>query len=457
MSNTEIIKNLVAKSKKAQLEIEDFDQEQTDKLVKAIGKSIYDNAEMLSKEAAEETGFGNVQGKMGKHINVTMANWHYMKDKKSVGVIEEDPINHVVTLAKPMGVVGSVTPSTNPTSTPGQNAMIAVKARNSIIFAPHPNAKNSTIHAVEIMRDAVEAAGGPRDLILAIEEPSLEMTNLLMEQADVVLATGGFGMVKAAYSSGRPSYGVGQGNVQSYIDTSVADLNIATATIVANRSADLGVPCTGDQTAYIPRSLEKEALEAFEKNGAFRISDEAIVDKIRKSVFVDGRQNTAITGRPAHKVAEILELGLEVPEETKVLLVKVDNHGPEEPLAKEILCPIVRYRVYDDFNEALEWGRENLLMEGAGHTSTIFSTDDANITRAGDRLPVGRMLVNQPGGAGAGNSFHNGLPPTLSLGCGTWGNNSISENLTYRHLLNVTKVSRVIPDAKVPTPEEVWS
>ena len=456
MSNEQIIKELVAKSKKAQLEIEDYTQEQTDRLVKAIGKAIYDNAEILSNEAIEETGFGNLPGKMGKHVNVMTANWHYMKDKKSVGVIEEDLINHVVTLAKPMGVVGSVTPSTNPTSTPGQNAMVAVKARNSIVFAPHPNAKNSTLHAVEIMRDAVVAAGGPRDLILAIEEPSLEMTNLLMAHADVVLATGGFGMVKAAYSSGRPSYGVGQGNVQSYIDTSAPDIKIATATVVANRFSDLGVPCTGDQTVYIPRSMEDEILASFEENGAYRISDDAIIDKIRQSVFIDGKQNTKITGRPAHKVAEILELGIDVPEETKILLVKVEKHGPEEPLAKEILCPIVRYRIYDDFNEALEWGRINLLMEGAGHTSVLFATDDEKIVRAGDRLPVGRLMINQPGGAGAGNSYLNGLAPTLSLGCGTWGNNSISENLTFEHLLNKTKVSRIIPDAHIPTPEEVW-
>lgn len=456
MSNIHLINELIEKSKKAQSEIEELDQEKTDKLVKTIGKAIFDNAEILSKEAVEETGFGNIEGKIAKHINVTTANWHFMKDKRSVGIIEDDVINNVMTLAKPMGVVGSVTPSTNPTSTPGQNAMIALKARNSIIFAPHPNAKKSTLHAVQIMRDAIESIGGPKDLILAIEEPSLEMTNLLMEHVDVVLATGGFGMVKAAYSSGKPSYGVGQGNVQTFIDVSVPDINIATSTIIANRSSDLGVPCTGDQTVYIPKELEREVLQSFENNGAFHISDDLTIDKIRKSVFIDGRQNTDITGRPAHKVAEILDLNLEVPEEAKVLLVKVQKEGASEPLAKEILCPIVRYRIYDDFNEALEWGRTNLLMEGAGHTSVIFSTDDEKITLAGNRLPVGRLMVNQAGGTGGGNNFHNGLAPTLSLGCGTWGNNSISENLTFKHLLNMTKVSRIIEDAQIPKPEEVW-
>lgn len=457
MENQKIMNELIERSKKAQLAIEDWSQEKTDQLVKAIGKAIFDHAEILSQEAIDETGFGNLPGKIGKHKSVTMANWHYMKDKKSVGVIEVDPINQIVTLAKPMGVVASVTPSTNPTSTPAQNAMIAIKGRNSVIVAPHPNAKKATSHAVEIMQDAIEKLGAPRDLVLVIEEPSLEMTNLLMANADVILATGGFGMVKAAYSSGKPSFGVGQGNVQTYIDETVPNLGVATATIVGNRAMDLGVPCTGDQTVYIPRSMEKEILDSFVENGAYLINDEALVDKIRQQAFIDGRQNLKIIGKTPTQVAEVMELGLDVPEEARVLLVKVDQEGPTEPLAKEILCPMLRYRVYDDFREAIEWGRTNLLMEGAGHTGTIHTSNDENIEIAGERLPVGRLMVNQAGSAASGGPYNNGLNPTLSIGCGSWGNNSISENLSYRHLLNVTKVSRIIPDIVAPTPEEVWA
>ena len=456
MESKKAIAELVARSKKAQLKIEDYSQKETDKLVKVISKAIFDHAQVLSAEAVAETGFGNVEGKMGKHLSVTMAGWHFMKDKKSVGVIEEDPINQVVTLAKPMGVVASITPSTNPTSTAAQNAMISLKSRNSIIVAPHPKAKNCTLHAVTIMQDALEAIGAPRDLVLVVTEPSLEMTNELMAQADITLATGGFGMVKAAYSSGKPSYGVGQGNVQTYIDKN-ANIELAVQTILYNRSMDLGIPCTGDQTVYLPRTMAEEILAVFAKHGAAIVDDAETVEKVRSQVFVNNHQNLKLTGQLPHRAAEIMNLGIEVAEDAKVLMVKVEQAGPTEPLAKEILWPILRYRLYDDINEAFEWGRENLLMEGAGHTATIHSTDDEVIVRAGDRLPVGRLMVNQAGAASSGGPFNNGLNPTLSIGCGSWGNNSISENLTYRHLMNVTKVSRIIPDAATPTPEEVWA
>lgn len=456
MTNEEYIKNLVRTSKEAQLKIEDYTQEEIDKCVKVIGKAIYDHAEVLATEAHEETGFGNIPSKINKHTGITTTMWHYLKDQKSVGVIEEDPIKQVVTLAKPMGVVASVTPSTNPTSTAIHNAMIALKSRNSIIVAPHPKAKNCTLHAVAIMQDALESVGAPRELVLSIENPSIEMTNGLMEEADIVVATGGFGMVKSAYSSGRPSYGVGQGNVQAYIDTS-ADVDYATETIITNRSADLGLPCTGEQTVYIPRHMEKEVLASFEKNGAYVLTDDSVIDKLREKVFVNNHQNLELTGKLPSQAAKIMDLGIDVPEDTRLLVVKVDNHGPEELLAKEILWPILRFRLYDDFDEALEWGRTNLLMEGAGHTSTIYSEIDEHIVKAGDRLPVGRVVVNQGGGAGSGARFNNGLNPTISLGCGSWGNNSISENLTHRHLMNVTKVSKIIKDADIPTPEEIWA
>ena len=456
ITNQEVIKDLVATSKKAQLQIEDYSQAEIDQCVKVIGKAIYDHAEVLATEAHNETGFGNIPSKINKHTGITTVMWDYLKNQKSVGVIEEDPINQVVTLAKPMGVVASVTPSTNPTSTAIHNAMIALKSRNSIIIAPHPKAKNCTLHAVEIMQDALEKVGAPRELILTIQNPSLEMTNALMEEADVVVATGGFGMVKSAYSSGRPSFGVGQGNVQSFIDTT-ADVDFATETIITNRSADLGLPCTGEQTVYIPRHLEKEVLTSFEKNGAYVLTDEEVIKKLRQKVFVNNHQNLELTGKKPSDAVKIMELGIDVPEETRLLVVKVNQHGEEEVLAKEILWPILRFRLYDNFDEALEWGRINLLMEGAGHTSTIYSATDENIVKAGDRLPVGRVVVNQGGGAGSGARFNNGLDPTISLGCGSWGNNSISENLTHRHLMNVTKVSKVITDAKIPTPEEIWA
>lgn len=264
-------------------------------------------------------------------------------------------------------------------------------------------------------------------------------------------------MVKSAYSSGKPAYGVGQGNVQSIMDETT-DMDFATTTIVNNRFGDYGVPCTGDQTVHIPRDREQEALKAFEAAGAFLVTDPADVDKLRKKVFKEnGAANTELVGRPASKVAEII--GLDgVPADTKVLLFKLDGTaGPDEPLSREILTTVLRYQVYDKFEDAVELARETLLMEGAGHSSIVFSTNDKHIDHAGVRLPVGRLLVNQSGNASSGSPYNNGLVPTISLGCGSWGNNSTSDNLTYTHLMNLTRISKVIPNAHIPTPEEVFA
>ena len=425
-------------------------------MVKAVAKIIYEHREILSVEAHEETGLGLVENKLSKHISVTANQWHFLKDKKSTGLISEDKELGLLTYAKPMGVVGSLTPSTNPTTTATQNTLISIKSGNAIIISPHPKAKKCTAHAVKLMNQAIASANGPQNLVQSIEEPTLELTDLLMKEVDVVVATGGFGMVKAAYSSGRPSFGVGQGNVQTIIDESAPDINTAVAMIIGNRVYDLGVPCTGDQTIYIPRSMADQIIESFKAQGVAVFDDEASIDKFRQKAFVDSHQNLAIVGRPAAEVAKIV--GLEgVPEETKLLMFKVEKAGTEEILAKEILCPVVRYRIYDDFKEAVDWARTNLLMEGAGHTATIHATNQEHINYAGKRIPVGRLMVNQLGSSAAGSPYNNGLEPTISLGCGSWGNNSISENLTYRHLMNLTKVSMVIEDAVAPKPEEVFA
>lgn len=448
---------LIKKAKVAQSKVADFSQEQIDALVRAIGKVTYDNREILARKAHEETGYGTTAMKTLKQGSVSMSQWNYLKGKKSVGILEVDEVNQITTCAKPMGVVASITPVTNPTTTATQNIMIAVKSGNAVIVGPHPKAKEATNLCVKMINDAIVEAGGPADLVQAIENPSVEASAALMKHADVIVATGGFGMVKSAYSSGKPAYGVGQGNVQSLMDETT-DMEFATRTIVINRFGDYGVPCTGDQTVHIPREREKEALEAFEKAGAFIITDPEEVDKLRKHVFLEnGAANIEIVGRAAHEVAN--KIGIEgVPEDTKVLLFKLDGTaGTEEPLSREILTTVVRYQVYDDFYEMVELARKTLLMEGAGHSSIIFSSNDEHIDHAGVRLPVGRLLVNQSGNASSGSPYNNGLVPTISLGCGSWGNNSTSDNLTYTHLMNITRISRIIPDAHIPTPEEVFA
>jgi succinate-semialdehyde dehydrogenase len=453
MDNKAYIDGLIKKSRAAQKQIESCDQKTADKMVKAIGKAISQNSEILSKEAVEETGMGVYASKVRKHKAAGIM-WWYLKDKVSVGVVSTDPVNGLVTIAKPMGVVACISPSTNPTFTPALNSMMAIKSRNSVIVAPHPKAKKCTTHAVKIMQDALESVNAPRDLVLVIEEPTVELSGLLMATADVVVATGGFGMVKAAYSSGKPSYGVGQGNVQVIIDEGYEDIPLAVANIIANRSYDLGVPCTCDQSLYIPRSSSEKILKAFTDSKAHIISGEDILEKLRKLIFINGVPNRDVVGQSPYRVCKMI--GLDIPETTTILMTELKKYGPDETLCHEIMFPFTRYFIYDDFKKAVEMAKTNLLMAGAGHTSVLYSTNEDRILYAGDELPVGRLLICQAGSGGAGNSWANGLTPTSSVGCGSWGNNSTSININYQHFLNYTIISKAI-SPHIPSDEELWA
>ncbi len=458
MKNRTYIEYLIANAKRAQQALENYSQEQVDSLVRAIGKVIYDNAEVLSKEAIEETNLGVLSSKIAKHKKVTAYHWHYLKDKPSVGLIDIDEENGIYTFAKPVGVVACLTPTTNPTTTAAGNAMCAIKSRNAVIVSPHPKAKKVTSHAVVLMNEAIKALGGPENLIQSIEEPSLDYTNELMQKADVVIATGGSAMVKAAYSSGRPSYGVGPGNAQVIIDDSFDDYQLMVEQVMASRIYDNGMPCTGEQTLIMPVEKSDKIIKAFEENGTYLITNDSDVQKLRELIFpngFDGPINIEIVGRPAEEVAK--KANIEVPEGTKLLMLKLSKYGNEELLCREVMCPIVRCFTYKDFKDGVEIARTNLLMEGAGHSSTIYSNNKGNIMYAGDKLPVGRLMVSQPNVNATGSTYINGLVPTISLGCGSWGNNSISENLTYKHLMNITRVSYKIKDAQEPSAEEIWA
>ena len=455
MDNREYIQSLIDKGREAQLAIEDYNQEQVDKMVKVIGKAIYDAREILSREACDETGLGVYEGKVAKHAGVTTGHWLNLRGKPSVGVINRIPERGLVEFAKPMGVICCVTPTTNPTTTVIGNSMCALKGRNAVVVAPHPRAKNVTNHCITIIQDALESIGAPRNLVQGIEQPSIELTNLLMQMADVVVATGGPGMVKAAYSSGKPSYGVGQGNAQVILDRTYTNYDQMAKNIMASRVYDNGVPCTGEQTIHVPREEVDKVIKALIDNGGYEITDAADIDKIRKAAFLDsGAMNTAIVGHPAPAVAKYA--GVKAPDDFKLLVIRVDKCGKDEPLAREIMCPMLRVLPYDKFEEGVEHARTNLLMEGAGHSTTIYSMDDENIKYAGNRIPVCRFMVNQPNVAGSGRQ-QNGLNPTISLGCGSWGNNSISENLTYYHLINITRVAYPIKNAHSPSHQEIWA
>ena len=453
MDNKRFIEEMVDKARKAQRVFETFSQEQIDAIVKAIGKVVYDNADMLAKEAVEETRMGVYEDKVAKNKGKAKNIWNHLKNKKSVGIIEEDKDNGLICIAKPIGVVCAVTPTTNPVVTPMCNAMFALKGGNAIIVAPHPRAKKCSKHTVDLMNEEIKKLNGPDNLIQIIEEPTIELTTELMRTCDVVLATGGMAMVKSAYSSGKPSFGVGAGNVQVIIDRDV-DFADATQKIIGGRIFDNGIICSGEQSIIVPEDKYDEVIKAMEVNGAYYIEDEEIVDKFRKVMFPEGQINGEIVGQSVQFIANLA--GVEVPKETKVLLFKPKGVGNLDYLCKEKMCPAMIVLKYNTFEEAVNIAQTNLNLEGKGHTAVVHSNNIEHIKYAGENITVSRLVVNAPSATTAGGSLLNGFTPTTTLGCGTWGNNSISENLDYKHLINVSRIGLVRTNVNVPTDEEIW-
>ena len=444
----EYITELVKRAKIAQKEFERTatDQLTIDKVVRAVGKTIYDNREELARDACEETKYGTVQMKINKILASTPGQWNVMRGKKSVGYIEnlrDEP--GVKVMAKPMGVVGCVMPSTNPIVTIGANGMMAIKCRNACIIAPHPSAKNVSLKTVNMIRKEIEALGAPADLIQVIdpEHCSIQATDEMLRQCDVNIATGGPGMVKAVYSCGRPGFGVGQGNCQEILCDDYDNLDYMAGAIVANRSYDYGVPCVSEQTIHVPAAREGAFLNAMEKAGAFLLEDPDTIQKLREVVFPDGEHiNRDVVGRSPQVVGRMI--GVEVPEDRRILLCKYTGCAHDDVLSKEILFPLARYVTYTDFKATVAAAVANLEQEGAGHNSCIWTYDEEKIEYAAHMLPVSRFQVNQtPAG------INNGLPSTPTLGCGTWGNNSISENLEWYHLMNTTRVTVTLPNKRL--------
>lgn len=454
MAELGYIDELIRKAREAQKIVEGYSQEQVDALVKAMGKIIYDNAAHIAQEAVDETGYGRVDSKIVKVSRCTLGAWHYLHDKKSVGLIDYDPVEKLATYAKPLGIVAALVPTTNPVSTTVSNGMHILKCRNAMIVSPHPRAKNVTKHGVDLMNQALAELGAPEGLIQIVEQPSMAHTQELMSKVDVVVATGGAAMVKAAYSSGRPSFGVGPGNVQVVVAPDYEDFEKVARLVTNGRSYDNGMPCTGEQALFVPRDKLDALLDAFRAKGNYVLPD-ACAAKLAKLLFKEnGMTDPAYVGMMPWKLAELM--GLEIPRETPALLFMSQGMTRENILRREKLCPVIQIFPYDSFTQAIADAKDNLLWEGAGHSSVIFTDREDYAEYAGLELPVSRLVVNQNGGSASGGNFTNGLDPTMSLGCGSWGNNSISDNLTYRHLMNTTKVA-YYHDPTIPSPEEVWA
>ncbi|MBM3706553.1 MAG: aldehyde dehydrogenase family protein, partial [Actinobacteria bacterium] len=370
------IDELILKSKTAQAQFEKFNQQQVDAVVREVAKVVFDNAETLAKMAVDETRMGNYEDKLKKKLGKSRIIWNSLKDKKSVDIIEHDEKNKITLVAKPMGVVGAVTPCTNPVVTPMCNVMFALKGRNSIIIAPHPRAKKCGKYVVDLFNIAIQKLGAPENLVQIIDEPSVELTNQLMRKVDVVVATGGMGMVKAAYSSGKPSFGVGVGNVQVIIDRDV-DISEVVPKIITGRAFDNGIICSAEQTVMVPEEDFDTVIAEFEKNNCSFVSDSAKKQALRDALFIDGVPNKDVIGQSVQKIADLA--GIDIKPDTKVLVVEADGVGREDVFCKEKMCSVLALIKYKDFAQAVSFAQANLDFEGKGHSVSIHSNNKQNI------------------------------------------------------------------------------
>jgi succinate-semialdehyde dehydrogenase len=447
------IPELIEKSRAAQRVIAGYTQEKIDAAVRILAKVVYDNAEPLAKLAAEESRMGVYEDKIVKNKGKARLLWYGLKGKKSVGILEYDEEAGIALVAKPMGVIGAATPCTNPIVTPMCNAMFALKGGNSIIIAPHPRSKKCAARLAELYYGEFDKMGIPRDIFLVIEEPTIELSNELMKAVDVVIATGGTAMVKSAYSSGKPSFGVGPGNVQGLVDDDV-DIEETAKKMIQSRIFDNGIICSGTQTIIAGKKNYQKVIDAFVKNGAAYFEDPPTVDKFRKALFPGGQINKDSVGQSIAAIARLA--GVEIPAGTKLVILKPEKYGKEDHLSREKMCPVMTSYEYRTWEEAVAIAHANLLYEGAGHSVDVQSNTREHIEYAGLTLPVSRILVNQICTSMNGGSFQNSLSPTTTLGCGSWGNNSISENLSYYHLFNKSRIAYVKKNWSQPEDEEIF-
>ena len=428
-------------------------QEQVDRAVQIIGKVVYDNAQYFAEIAVEETGMGNVEDKYAKNRQKAGIVWNNLKGKKSRGILETDETTGITTVAKPMGVVAAITPCTNPIVTPMSNSMFALKCGNAIVITPHHKSVKCSTRVVEMMNEALAAEGYPENLIQILGEHSRENTRNLISSADVVVATGGAGMVNAAYSSGRPALGVGAGNVQCIIDEGY-DYKEAVPKIIKGRSYDYGIICSAEQSVICPEKDFENILKEFEANGCYVVRDPEELEKVRGALFDDGKPNRHSVGQSCGKVAELA--GIQIPEGTRAIVAVAEGTGLTDLLGGEKMAPVISAYPYSDLDDGIRIAAENLEKDGKGHSVSFHSDSEEHIAKVGESLCVSRFVINQCSANSAGGSYFNGLNPTNTLGCGSWGHNSISENLNYHHLMNVSRIARFMPDNHVPTDEELW-
>ncbi|XOV82463.1 MAG: aldehyde dehydrogenase family protein [bacterium] len=444
---------LMARARAAQEQIEHYSQEQVDDLIRAMVWSVARPgvAEEIAQFTVDETQLGNYAGKFLKIQRKTRATLMDIIDDKSVGILEEDPARGIVKIAKPMGVIGALAPSTNPEATPVIKAIHAVKGRNAIIVAPHPRAKLTNKKICDLMRAALVKMGAPADLVIAIETPSLELTNELMRQCDRVLATGGGAMVTAAYSSGTPALGVGVGNAVITVDDT-ADLDDAADKIHMSKTLDLAASCSSDNSVILLDPIYERMLEKLKAKGGYLVNE---VEKaqLQKALWDDhGHLNTDIVAQPAPVIAN--KAGISIPPEVEFFIVPETGWGPEFPFSGEKLSVVMALYHARDIDHAIELTNHIQSYQGQGHSCGIYSTSDSNIMKLAEATKTSRVMVNQPQAASNSGNLWNGMRQTFSLGCGSWGGNGTNHNISWRDLINETWVSKPLAKNKELTPDD---
>ncbi|MEG2080343.1 MAG: bifunctional acetaldehyde-CoA/alcohol dehydrogenase [Oscillospiraceae bacterium] len=441
VDSVEMLEAAIKKVRKAQKIFATFSQEQVDKIFKAAAIAANKQRIPLAKMAVAETGMGIVEDKVIKNHYAAEYIYNAYKDTKTCGVLEEDKAFGIKKIAEPIGLIAAVIPTTNPTSTAIFKTLISLKTRNGIIISPHPRAKNSTIAAAKIVLEAAVEAGAPEGIIDWVDIPSLEMTNMVMKEADTILATGGPGMVKAAYSSGKPALGVGAGNTPAIIDDT-ADLLLAVSSIIHSKTFDNGMICASEQSVIVLDKVYKKVKDEFALRGCYFLKKDEL-EKVRKTIIINGALNAKIVGQSAFKIAQLA--GVTVPENAKILIGEVESVELSEEFAHEKLSPVLAMYKAKNFIDAVEKAEHLVADGGYGHTSSIYInelTENDKLAEFTSRMKTCRILINTPSSQGGiGDLYNFKLAPSLTLGCGSWGGNSVSENVGVKHLLNIKTVA----------------
>jgi len=451
----EAVADLVGRARRAQAVFETFDQRRVDDVVEAVAWAIVEpgRARELAELSVRDTGLGNAEDKFSKNRRKTMGTLRDLQSARSVGVVAEYPDLGITEYAKPMGVVAAVCPSTNPAATPANKTMMALKGRNAVIISPSPKGLSTCRLLVQYIHEQLDKVGAPRDIVSFVDRPTKALTYELMHQADFVVVTGSQKNVKAAYSSGTPAIGVGVGNAPVIIDAD-ADLADAARKIVLSKTFDYATSCSSENSVHIHEQVYGDALRALEAEGGYLL-DEQEKARLQKAMWPDGRLSGEVTAQSPEKIAALAGLDSPQARSARFFMVEEDGFGPDRPFSGEKLSVVLTVYRWSDLDQALERIQAILDFQGAGHSCGIHTGDDDRARTVAERLRVARVLVNQAHAIGNGGSFDNGLPFTLTMGAGTWAGNSISENLSYRHFLNTTRLARVIPPRE-PTEDELF-